>query len=269
MGTTAPYDYANLEIDQRDGVLTVRFDRPDDYNAINHDLHTEIIRLWGQIRRDADVRAVVLTGNGRAFSAGGNLKGPRRTAGPELDAFFLDARSIIIELLELPQPIIAAVNGPAMGLGATLALLCDVVYASTDAVIADPHVTVGVVAGDGGVVAWPWLTGMSRAKEYLLTGDKVGAVEAERIGLVNRVVEPDALLDEAHALAHRLAESPVRAIQGTKAALNRILRDTASLVLDAALLSEKECFASGDHARAVETFLAQRELAKSAARAHA
>ncbi|SED60460.1 enoyl-CoA hydratase/isomerase family protein [Rhodococcus koreensis] len=266
MGTTAPYDYTHLEIDQRDGVLTVRLDRPDDYNAINHDLHTELIALWGQIRRDRQVRAVVLTGNGRAFSAGGNLKGPRMSAGPELDAFFQDARSIIIELLELPQPIIAAVNGPAIGLGATLALMCDVVYASTDAVIADPHVTVGVVAGDGGVVAWPWLTGMARAKEYLLTGDKVGAVEAERIGLVNRVIEPSALLDQAHALAHRLAESPVRAVQGTKAALNIILRDTANLVLDTALATEKECFASGDHARAVEAFLAERETLKAAAR---
>ncbi|MEV0089349.1 enoyl-CoA hydratase/isomerase family protein [Saccharopolyspora sp. NPDC050642] len=182
-----------------------------------------------------------------------------------LDAFFRDARTIVVDLLEVPQPIIAAVNGPAMGLGATLAVLCDVVYASTTAVIADPHVTVGVVAGDGGVVAWPWLVGMARAKEYLLTGDKLDAAEAERIGLVNRVFEPDELLDRAHALARRLADSPVRAVQGTKSALNTILRDTANLVLDKALVSEKECFASGDHARAVEAFLAARAREKAKA----
>ena len=187
------------------------------------------------------------------------------TAGPELDAFFEDARSIIVDLLEIPQPIIAAVNGPAIGLGATLALLCDVVFASTTAVIADPHVTVGVCAGDGGVIAWPWLTGMSRAKEYLLTGDKLTAAEAERIGLINHVVAPDALLDTAHAFARRLADSPVRAVQGTKAVLNAILRDTANLVLDAALANEKECFANGDHARAVEAFQARRAQEKAEA----
>src|SRR5262249_11109131 len=150
-------DFKTLEIERRDRVLTVRFNRPEAYNAINLEVHSELIRLWGRIRQDEDVRAVVLTGKGKAFSAGGNLKGPRMGPGPELDAFFKEARTIIIEMLELPQPIIAAINGPAMGLGATLALLCDVIYASSSAVIADPHVTVGVVAGDGGVIAWPWL----------------------------------------------------------------------------------------------------------------
>ncbi|MFC4784010.1 enoyl-CoA hydratase/isomerase family protein [Nocardioides sp. MAHUQ-72] len=258
----ATYDYQLLETSFQDGVLEVRLDRPQDFNAINHDLHWELISLWRQIRRDHDVRAVVLTGNGKAFSAGGNLKGPRMQAGDELDAFFKDARSIVVDLLEIPQPVIAAVNGPAIGLGATIALLCDVVYASSGAVIADPHVTVGVVAGDGGVIAWPWLVGMSRAKEYLLTGDKLSAAEAERIGLVNHVVEPEELLESAHALARRLADSPVKAVQGTKAVLNMILRDTATLVLDTALATEKECFASGDHARAVEAFLARREQEK-------
>lgn len=257
--TTTYDDFQTVQIERRDRVLTIKFNRPDVYNAISLDVHSELIRLWGRIRQDEDIHAVVLTGNGKAFSAGGNLKGPRMEQGPELDAFFKEARTIIIELLELPQPIIAAINGPAVGLGATLALLCDVVYASSKAVIADPHVTVGVVAGDGGVVAWPWLVGMARAKEYLLTGDKLTAAEAERIGLVNRVFEPDELLDQAHALAHRLAASPVRAIQGTKAALNMILRDTANLVLETALAKEKECFANGDHARAVEAFMAQRE----------
>lgn len=262
MITDLDYDYRTLAITRHDAVLEVRFDRPDAFNAITREVHSELIRLWGQLRRDKEVRAVVLTGNGRAFSAGGNLKGPRMSAGPVLDAFFGDARTIITELLEVPQPIIAAVNGPAIGLGATIALLCDVVYASTEAVIADPHVTVGVCAGDGGAIAWPWLTGISRAKEYLLTGDKVSAVEAERIGLVNHVVEPDALLDCAHALARRLAESPVRAIQGTKSVLNVILRDTANLLLGSALANEKECFANGDHARAVEAFVAAREQPK-------
>lgn len=258
------YEFDNLLATRRGPVLEVRINRPDDFNAINHATHRDLIRLWRELRRDTSVRAVVLTGNGKAFSAGGNLKGPRMAAGQELDDFFRDARSIVVDLLEVPQPIIAAVNGPAIGLGATLALLCDVVYASSKAVIADPHVNVGVVAGDGGAIVWPWLVGMARTKEYLLTGDKLSAVEAERIGLVNRVVEPDELLDQAHALAQRLAAGHTRAIQGTKQVLNAILRDTANTVLDLALSAEKECFASGDHARAVEEFLEQQAAKKGA-----
>jgi enoyl-CoA hydratase len=258
------YAFDNLVATRHGAVLEVRIDRPEDYNAINHPTHRDLIRLWRELRRDSSVRAVVLTGNGKAFSAGGNLKGPRMSAGQELDEFFRDARSIVVDLLEVPQPIIAAVNGPAIGLGATLALLCDVVYASRTAVIADPHVNVGVVAGDGGAIVWPWLIGMARTKEYLLTGDKIDAVEAERIGLVNRVVEPEDLLDAAHALAQRLAAGYPRAIQGTKQVLNAILRDTANTALDLALSAEKECFACGDHAHAVERFLAQQEARKGA-----
>ncbi|MFH8616325.1 enoyl-CoA hydratase/isomerase family protein [Streptomyces sp. NPDC017979] len=251
--------YKHLTFDLDGHVLTMRFNRPELYNSLTVEMHAEVTAAFADIARDDRVRAVVLTGEGKAFSAGGNLKGERMGAGPQLDAFFKEARKIVMNLLELPQPIVAAVNGPAVGLGATLALLCDTVIASRTAIIADPHVTVGVVAGDGGVIAWPWLVGMARTKEYLLTGDKLTAAEAERIGLINRVVEPDQLLTEAHALAARIAAGPVRAVQGTKAALNKILLDTANLVFDHALAAEKECFASGDHARAVEAFLKSRE----------
>ncbi|UYF94059.1 enoyl-CoA hydratase/isomerase family protein [Rhodococcus aetherivorans] len=259
------YAFDNLVATRHGAVLEVRINRPDDFNAINHATHRDLIRLWRELRRDTSVRAVVLTGNGKAFSAGGNLKGPRMSAGQELDDFFLDARSIVVDLFEVPQPIIAAINGPAIGLGATIALLCDVTYASRTAVIADPHVNVGVVAGDGGAIVWPWLVGMARTKEYFLTGDKIDAVEAERIGLVNHVVDPEELLDAAHAFAQRVANGHTRAIQGTKQVLNAVLRDTAHTVLDLALSVEKECFASGDHARAVEQFFAQRDTAKKGA----
>jgi enoyl-CoA hydratase len=258
------YEFDNLAATRHGAVLEVRINRPADFNAINHATHRDFIRLWRELRRDTSVRAVVLTGAGKAFSAGGNLKGPRMSAGQELDDFFRDARSIIVDLLEVPQPIISAINGPAIGLGATLALLCDIVYVSRTAVIADPHVNVGVVAGDGGAVIWPWLIGMARTKQYFFTGDKIDATEAERIGLVNQVVEPDELLDTAHALAQRIASGHTRAIQGTKQVLNAILRDTANTVLDLALSVEKECFASGDHARAVDDFLAQQAARKGA-----
>ncbi|MFE4678255.1 enoyl-CoA hydratase/isomerase family protein [Streptomyces sp. NPDC056723] len=269
-GTERYSDYQNLTFHREGHVLTVELSRPDDYNAVNLDLHGELARVFAQIRKDEDVRAVVLTGQGKAFSAGGNvLKGERPKAGPVLDYFFKDARKLVTDLLEVPQPVIAAINGPAVGLGATLALLCDITLMSNTAMISDPHVVVGVVAGDGGLIAWPWLVGMSRAKEYLLTGDKLSAAEAERVGLVNRVVEPERLLEEAQALAGRLAGLPVRAIQGTKGALNRIWLDTANLTLDAALASEKECFACGDHQAAVDEFRKAHEAAKVATAARA
>ncbi|MEU3607642.1 enoyl-CoA hydratase-related protein [Streptomyces sp. NPDC035033] len=271
MNATERYSgYEHLRFHHEGHVLTVQLHRPENYNAVNLALHAELARVFAEIRKDDAVRAVVLTGAGKAFSAGGNvLKGERPKAGPVLDAFFKDARKIVTDLLEVPQPVIAAVNGPAVGLGATLTLLCDITLMSSTAIISDPHVTVGVVAGDGGLIAWPWLVGMGRAKEYLLTGDKLTAAEAERIGLVNRVVEHDRLLEEAQALAARIAAGPVRAVQGTKQALNRIWLDTANLTLDAALAAEKECFASGDHARAVEDFRKAYEEAKAAKAAQA
>jgi enoyl-CoA hydratase len=178
---------------------------------------------------------------------------------PQLDALFMEARKIIVDLLEVQQPIIAAVNGPATGLGATLALFSDVIFAADNARIGDPHVRVGVVAGDGGAVIWPWLVGAARAKEFLLTGDLLTAVEAERIGLINHVVPADQLMATALALAQRLATGPTQAIRGTKASVNKILRETVNLVLDTSLALERYCFSTADHKEAIQAFVEKRE----------
>lgn len=244
--------YEHLTFERNEGVLTVRISRAPARNAVHGALHTELSWLFSDIREDAKTRAVVLTGEGAAFSAGGDLNWMAEMTAEDVDAVFREARKIIIDLLELPQPIVAAVNGPAVGLGATLALLCDVVFAADNAVLGDPHVVVGVVAGDGGAVIWPWLVGVARAKEYLMTGDLVPALEAERIGLVNHVVAADELLERAHALATRLAGGPVKAIQGTKASVNKILRDTANLVLDTSIALEKECFSTAEFRESIE-----------------
>ena len=187
-------NYANYETlaFSRDGaVLTVKLNRPQALNAVSQRLHTELSRVFAEIAADPTVDAVVLSGEGRAFSAGGDLDWFLRISGPQLDALFVEARRIILDLVDLPQPIIAAVNGTAAGLGATLALFCDVVYVAEEARISDPHVRIGVTAGDGGAVIWPLLVGPARAKEYLMTGDSLTAAEAERIGLVNRIVDGD------------------------------------------------------------------------------
>ena len=158
---------------------------------------------------------VVLTGKGRAFSAGGDIKWFQDLTPLQLDALFTEARKIIVDLLEVQQPIIAAVNGPATGLGATLALFSDVIFAADNARIGDPHVRVGVVAGDGEQSSGPGWSGRPVPK-FLLTGDLLTAAEAERIGLINHVVPADQLMATPLAFAQRLATGPTQAIRGTK-----------------------------------------------------
>jgi enoyl-CoA hydratase len=259
---TQPVEYNHyrcLEVIRKGRVLQVAFNRPDHLNTFNGSMHTELARILPEIARDRDTYAVVLTGKGKAFSAGGDLEWFQHLTKEELDILFVEARSIVIDLLEVEQPLIAAVNGAAAGLGATVALFSDVIIAAEDARIGDPHVRIGVVAGDGGAIIWPWLVGAARAKEFLMTGDMVPAAEAERMGLVNRVVSNEALLPTALELAERLAHGPPQAIRGTKAAVNKILRDTVNLVLDTGLALEKACFSTQDHHEAITAFLEKRK----------
>ena len=251
--------YHHLSAERKDKILTLAFNRPDSLNAINAELHTELSHIFADIAHDQETEVVILTGKGRAFCAGGDIKWFQDMTGPQLDALFTEARKIIIDMLEVEQPIIAAINGPATGLGATLALFCDVIYAAENARIGDPHVRVGVVAGDGGAIIWPWLVGAARAKEFLMTGDLVSAQEAERIGLVNHVVPKEELMDRATAFATRLANGPSKAIRWTKVSVNKILRDTANLVLDTSLALEKHCFHTEDHQEAIRSFVEKRE----------
>jgi len=251
--------YHYLSAERKDKVLTVSFNRPESLNAISAELHTELSQIFADIAQDQDTEVVLLTGKGRAFCAGGDIKWFQSMSPQQLDALFIEARKIIIDLLEVEQPIIAAVNGPATGLGATLALFSDVIIAAENAKIGDPHVRMGVVAGDGGAVIWPWLVGAARAKEFLMTGDLLTAQEAERIGLINRVVPQDKLMSTALELATRLAKGPTKAIRWTKVSVNKILRDTANLVLDTSLALEKHCFYTEDHKEAVRAFVEKRE----------
>lgn len=251
--------YKLIAFTEEEGVLTVSLNRPEKLNAVNAEVHTELSWLWRDVATDDKVRAVVLTGTGRAFSAGGDLDWFNNMTPAALDTLFTEARSIVFDMLQVSQPIIAAVNGAATGLGATIALLSDIIYASEDAVIADTHVLAGIGAGDGGAVIWPWLCGMARAKEYLMTGDRISASEAERIGLINHVVAPGELLATAQSMARRLAQGPRLAISATKLPMNKILCDTANLVFDYSLALEKECFHSADHRECVNAFLEKRK----------
>jgi enoyl-CoA hydratase len=249
--------YQSFELGREDGVLTMTLAPGTPLNALTGRFHTELSTVFADIRDDADTDVVVVTGGGRAFCAGADLAWIRDHRSDERDALFVEGRRIVLDLLELPQPVIAAVEGPAVGFGATLALLCDVRVAAENAVIGDPHVLVGLVAGDGGAFLWPWLVGAGRAKRYLMTGDLVDAVTAERIGLVEEVVPAGEALAAATTLARRLAAGHRDAIRGTKACVNTLLRQAANLVLDTSLALEKECMASSEFPDRVAALMAR------------
>lgn len=255
----------SLQVNVQDSVALVTLDNSDSLNAVSNEMHEELEEVFALLAEDSAVNAIVITGAGKAFSAGGDIQGMKARAGnPDSLREFVHGwimqgpRKLVRNLLEVPQPIIAAVNGHAIGLGATLALLCDIIIVSENAKIGDPHVSVGIVAGDGGAAIWPLLVSLSKAKEMLLTGDLVTANEALGLGLVNKVVAREQVLPSAMELAQRLASGPTLAIRWTKMALNKRLRDEVNLVLEMSLATEGLSFLTRDHAEAVDAFLEKR-----------
>jgi enoyl-CoA hydratase len=251
-------DFETVRI-KRDGkLLHVTLDHPP-VNAVDDTLHTDLTRLFARLRHESDARAIVLTGQGRVFCAGGDFHWfPQLRGAEQLDRLRRHATRLIWDLLDIEIPIVAAVNGPAAGLGATLALLCDVIFMAESATIADPHVCMGVVAGDGGTAIWPLAVGPARAKEYLLTGDPLTAVEAERIGLVNHVTPDDELHDRATAFAGRLADGAPLALRATKLCVNNWVKEALRSTFDTACALELVTFESDDHEEAVAAFREQR-----------
>ena len=219
-------------------------DRPDSSNALDGDLYAALLSAVRAVAADPDVRAVVLTGSGKAFSAGGDF-GLIRQMQEDTDrrrTTLKRGRSVFFSLLELDVPVIAAVNGPAVGAGATLALLSDIVLMAEGAYLAEPRVGIGLVPGDGGAILWPVLAGVPAARAYLLTGDRMPAAEAFRLGLIHQVVAPGALLTEAMALAHRLASLSSHSVRATKRALNRQVEAAARVAFEFALSEEEKSF---------------------------
>jgi len=246
-------DFTTLRFERLGHVLRVTIDHPtSELNAVDDALHHDFTHLFAALRDEREARAVVLTGRGRAFSAGGDFAWfPTLQDMEKLDALRHDAKQLIWDLLDVEIPIVAAVNGHAMGLGASIALLCDVIFMAESATLGDPHVKVGVVAGDGGCAIWPLAVGPARAKQYLLTGDSLTAVEAERIGLVNRVVPTAQLAAEALAFAERLAAGAPLAVRYTKLALNKLVKDALNIAFDTSTALEILTFKSDDHREAL------------------
>jgi enoyl-CoA hydratase len=251
--------FETLLLTQEDQILTVAFNRPEQLNAFNHAMHEEFSEFCSQIASHREIRVVVVTGIGRAFSAGGDvqLMEDMSLGIVSQSEQVLGGRRLLLRLLDIPQPVVAMVNGAAVGLGATIALHCDVVFASTTAIFADPHVQIGLAAGDGGAVIWPLLLGPVRAKHYLMTGDSVNAEDAKSFGLALDVCEPDALAQTSYAYARRLCEGPRVAIEGTKLAVNRHLKFWVDQVLDTSLLAELWSMQTEDHRQRVAEFKAR------------
>lgn len=246
---------------RRDGrVLHATFNRPDTLNAVDDVLEHELGTLFGDVAQDGDCNVLVLTGAGRAFSAGGDIEQMQKVI--DQPGLFYDAmergKQLIYSILDCPKPVIAKVNGPAMGLGATVALFSDIIFAANHAKIADPHVKVGYAAGDGGAVIWPQLIGYARAKQYLFTGDAVTGEEAARIGLINRAVPAEELDQVVDEFAQRLASGAARAIQWTKLSINIGLKQVAQAVLGASFAYEALSNLTKDHQEAVNAFREKR-----------
>jgi len=251
------YDrYHALEV-LRDGpIVTVTINRPEVRNAIGPELHDELGHIFVDLDADSDAEVVIFTGAGASFCAGGDLDWLLRIHGdPVLTSTTIrNDRRIQNSLLDLEKPVIAKVRGPAIGLGCSLALYCDFVYAAPDARFADPHVSVGLVAGDGGAVMWPQLIGYARARRYLLTGDPVTGAEAATIGLITAAVADDTIDAEVQALAERLAAGATQAIKWTKASINAGLKVTANAIIDRAAGFENVTQLMQDHRIALEAF---------------
>jgi enoyl-CoA hydratase len=248
------HDYQALLFERLAGdVLSVTIAHPTNpLNTVDALLHHELTRLFQNLKSEQSARAVLLSAKGKAFSAGGDFNWfPTLQDGKALEALRRDAKQMIWDLLDVDIPIVCALNGAAAGLGATVALLCDVVFIAKSAVLLDPHVRVGLVAGDGGTVVWPMAMGPVRAKRYLLTGDPVAADEAERLGLVNFVCEPDTLFDQALAFARRLAAGAPLAVQYTKQSVNKLLKQSLNVAFDHATALELVTFRSEDHREAL------------------
>lgn len=253
------YDLPEVIRVKADGpVRIVTLTRPDQLNAVNDELHRSLARVFPQLDADADARVAVITGEGRAFSAGGDFDLLDRMAKDRAlrRNTLAEGREIVLNMLRCRIPVIAAVNGPAVGLGCSLIALSDVVYMAESAYMSDPHVPLGLVAADGGPVTWPLHTSLLLAKEYAFSGDRITASRAAEIGLANHVCPDDEVLSTALAAAHKIAALPQQAVEATKRVLNLHMEQAVLATIDFALAAENESFDTDDLRANIDRFRA-------------
>lgn len=266
MSEQVSYDDLTKVLVTREGAVgVVTLNRPEARNAIDGELGSQLREALARVATDESMRAVLIRGAGKSFCVGGDVKmfdqqssAPSPKSGAERVIDLLGGTDMVDLILAIPQPTVSAVQGHAMGLGATIAMFCDVMVVADDAKIADTHVNVGLVAGDGGAVTFPLMMPFGAAKWYLMTGEHISGTEAARLGLALRSVPADELTSAGLATAEKLASMPPLAARGTKATLNRILRHRMDLVLQFGLLYEGATFLSEDHKEASAAFVERR-----------
>jgi len=255
-----------LTLDRDEPVAILTINRPDSMNALGELGDGDVFAAaCAEIQRDRSVRATILTGAGRAFSAGGNVKAMQHKegafAGSPADVregYRANIHRIARSLFGLETPLIAAVNGPAIGLGCDVACFADVRVASRTAKFGVTFLKLGLIPGDGGAWLLPRTIGMSRAAELLFTGDVIDAETAKDWGLVSRVVEPEALMDEARALAHRMAQQPPQALRLAKTLLRQGQTTTYDTLLELSAASQALMHFTEDHQEGVAAILEKR-----------
>jgi enoyl-CoA hydratase len=253
--------YSRIRFNRNGRVLSIVLNGTTPMNAVDGPMHHELSRVFIEAQDDLDSDLIILTAEGRAFCAGGDaawfkaqVEDPRTFRG-----ITPHAKRIITSLLDLEKPIVCRLNGAAAGLGASLALLCDVIVADEKAVIGDPHVRVGLVAGDGGAVIWPQLIGFARAKEFLMTGEMLPAARAAEIGLINYAVPSDQLDSRVAEVVTKILASPRWAVRWTKTAMNIPLKMLANQISDAAIAYETLSNLTIDRREAVAAFVEKRK----------
>jgi enoyl-CoA hydratase/carnithine racemase len=246
-----------VRIESDGPVRIVTLSRPEQLNAINDELHLALTRLFPQLDADADARVAVITGEGKAFSAGGDFDLLDRMAKDRVlrTDVIAEGRELVLNMIRCRVPVVAAVNGPAVGLGCSVIALSDVVYMAESAYLADPHVAVGLVAADGGPLTWPLHTSLLLAKEYAFTGERITAERAAQIGLANHVCPDGEVLDAAVAAARKIAALPRQAVEATKRVLNLHLERAVLATIDFAMASETASFDTDDLRTNVDRFL--------------
>jgi enoyl-CoA hydratase len=254
-------DYKTITFERSERILTVTLNRPDKLNAVGEEMHEELSRLFTDCSNDPDSDVVILTGAGRAFCSGGDIEWMQKMIDDpaHFEKTAREGKQIVFSMLDCEKPIIAKLNGHATGLGATIALFCDVIFASEKARIGDPHVSVGFVAGDGGAVIWPQLIGYAKAKEYLMTGELLSAATAEKLGLINHVVAPEELDQAVASFATKLSKGAIKAIKWTKISVNIGLKQLAHSIMDACISYEALSNVTQDHQEAVNAFREKRQ----------
>ena len=253
--------YQTLHFARSGRVLTITINLPEKLNVVTHQLHEEMARVFYDAADDTESDVIILTGAGNVFCAGGDLNWLHGELRDGLAPFVTESRTmkrIVHGLLDCAKPVIARVNGDAMGFGASIALLCDVVIAVDTARFADPHVKVGLSAGDGGALIWPQLIGYAKAKHYLMTGDALDAVEAERLGLITFAIPAADFDGYAEKYAERLARGAQTAIRYTKITTNIGLRNLLTSVFEAGAAYEGLCKHTADYREGVTAFVEKR-----------